>query len=510
MLFNSDVFLFEFLPAVLVGFFLIRRIAGARAAQILLAVSSVAFYAWSGWDLLVPLFASILVNFAVGRALSRSIPYRRATHLLLALGICFDLGLLGYFKYADFVAANLQAIGFHLAAPSVVLPLGISFYTFTQIAFLVDAARREAKEYDLPRYILFVTFFPHLIAGPIIHHKEMMPQFAPEKLAERKFELLPEALMLFAIGLAKKVLLADGFAELARPVFAAAAAHAPPDLIAAWGATLCYTFQIYFDFSGYSDMALGLALMFGIRLPINFLSPYKSTSIIEFWRHWHMTLSRFLRDYLYFPLGGNRKGTFRRYANLMAVMTIGGLWHGAGWTFVFWGALHGLYLLVNHAWRTLAHRGLVATPPIPAGRALTFVCVALAWVLFRSDNLEVARSMYAGLFGLNGIAIAANLLHPFGIEHGVAILGVPISLLYSGQTAQLYEIVVSIFGMIVVLTLPNSMELCGFAPAPATGLTRTLQFQMLPRYAVATAIILFLCVCVINSGAVSEFIYYRF
>jgi alginate O-acetyltransferase complex protein AlgI len=510
MLFNSDVFLFEFLPAVLIGFFLIKRVAGARAAQLWLALCSVAFYAWSGWQLLLPLFASILVNFAIGRALGRATPHRATTHALLALGLCFDLGLLGYFKYANFFATNLQAAGIHIAAPSVVLPLGISFYTFTQIAFLVDAARREAREYDLPRYILFVTFFPHLIAGPIIHHKEMMPQFAPAKLAERRFDLLPDALMLFAIGLAKKVLLADTFGELARPVFAAAAAHAPPDLIAAWGATLCYTFQIYFDFSGYSDMALGLALMFGIRLPVNFLSPYKSANIIEFWRHWHMTLSRFLRDYLYIPLGGNRKGTVRRYVNLMAVMTIGGLWHGAGWTFVCWGALHGFYLLFNHAWRALAKRGRVAAPPIAASRVLTFLCVALAWVLFRSENLAAARSIYAGLFGLNGIAIAANLLHPFGIDHGVALLGVPIALLYVGQTAQLYYIALSLLGIIVVAKLPNSMELCGFAPMAAAGPARRLKFRMLPRYAVATAVILFLCVCVINSGAVSEFIYYRF
>lgn len=507
MLFNSDAFLFEFLPIVLIGFFLLKRFATPRSVQIWLVLASFVFYASAGWQLLPPLVFSILLNFAGGRALSRRAAQGRETRLLLACGIVADLALLGWFKYADFVFANLGALGLASKPLGIALPLGISFYTFTQIAFLIDAARGEAKEYDLPRYALFVTFFPHLIAGPIIHHKEMMPQLEPARLTERKLEFLPQAFMLFAIGLTKKVLIADNFAALASPVFNAAAAHSPPDLITAWGAMLSYTFQIYFDFSGYSDMALALALMFGVRLPMNFLSPYKSASIVEFWRRWHMTLSRFLRDYLYFPLGGNRKGRARRYVNLMLVMTIGGFWHGAGWTFVLWGALHGLYLLVNHAWRSF--RGGLDLSPWTA-RALTFLCVAFAWVLFRSDSFDTARSMYAGLFGLNGTSLSADLLGLFGIHRGVDVLGWTISPLWNGQDAQWRSIVLCALGFLLVWAFPNSMELSGFAPAPATTGARRLQFGLHARFAVATAGLLFLCTSIINSGAVSEFIYYRF
>lgn len=507
MLFNSDVFLFEFLPVVLIGFFLAKRFAGARVAQIWLAFVSIVFYAAGGPNLLLPLCASILVNFFVGRTLARRFALARGTTALLALGITFDLGLLGYFKYANFFLANLQAVGITMTAIGIALPIGISFYTFTQIAFLVDAARGEAEEYDFGRYVLFVTFFPHLIAGPIIHHKEMMPQFAPARIAERKFDLLPQGLMLFAIGLAKKVLLADSFAALARPVFDSATV-APPDLVSAWGAMVSYTFQIYFDFSGYSDMALGLALMFGIRLPVNFLSPYKSTSIIDFWRSWHMTLSRFLRDYLYFPLGGNRKGKLRRYVNLIVVMTIGGLWHGAGWTFALWGLLHGIYLLVNHAWRNLAGSARAAFAPLWAARLVTFLCVAFAWVLFRSDSLAAARAIYAGLFGLNGIVVSPEFLAALGYHHAFSILGVTIAPAYF-ENAPFWQIAAwSVAGFVIVWWLPNSMELSGFARDPVR--LTWLRFRMLPGYALANALLLFFCVSTINSGAVSEFIYYRF
>jgi alginate O-acetyltransferase complex protein AlgI len=507
MLFNSDVFLFEFLPVVLIGFFLAKRFAGARPAQIWLALASVVFYAAGGPNLLLPLCASILANFFIGRALARRFAGGRSTSALLALGIAFDLGLLGYFKYADFFLANLHALGLTMTAIGIALPIGISFYTFTQIAFLVDAARGEAEEYDFGRYALFVTFFPHLIAGPIVHHKEMMPQFAPERIAERKFDLLPQGLMLFAIGLAKKVLLADSFATLARPVFDSASV-APPDFVSAWGATLSYTFQIYFDFSGYSDMALGLALMFGIRLPVNFLSPYRSTSIIDFWRSWHMTLSRFLRDYLYFPLGGNRKGKVRRYLNLIVVMTVGGLWHGAGWTFVLWGLLHGIYLLINHAWRNLVGAARAVFVPAGAARLATLLCVAFAWVLFRSDSLGAARAVYAGLLGLNGIVISPDFLAALGYHHAFTFLGLRIAPGYFENALPWQIAAWCVAGFAIVWCLPNSMELTGFAPAPAR--QSWLGFRMLPGYAIANALLLFVCVSTINSGAVSEFIYYRF
>lgn len=510
MLFHSDVFLFEFLPFVLIGFFRAKGYVGAKAAQVWLAACSIVFYAWAGLSLLPPLALSIVVNFVFGRVLTRRATQARPARLLLALGVSANLLLLGWFKYADFLLGNLQVLGLSAFAPrGIALPLGISFYTFTQIAFLVDAARGEAKEYDFGRYVLFVTFFPHLIAGPIIHHKEMMPQFAPERLSERKFDLMPQALALFVIGLSKKVILADTFASLATPVFRAAAQHAGPDLVSAWGAALAYTFQIYFDFSGYSDMALGLALMFGITLPVNFLSPYMATSIIQFWRTWHMTLSRFLRDYLYFPLGGNRKGLVRRYANLAIVMVLGGLWHGAAWTFVMWGALHGGFLLVNHAWRRFSGRIDVTMPPW-VGRPLTFLCVALAWVLFRADSVESARAVYAGLVGFNGTGISADFLALLGVHHPITLAGWTIAPLVQGQDAQWHFLVFCALGFVIVWAFPNSMELTHFVAAPQARLAGRMQFRMTPRFAIVTAVFLFFCIGAINSGAVSEFIYYRF
>ncbi|HWU26457.1 MAG TPA: MBOAT family protein, partial [Rhizomicrobium sp.] len=513
LLFNSDTFLFLFLPLVLLGFYFAKHTLGAFgafAAQVWLAGASIVFYASAGLDLLFPLAASIAVNYAIGRTLSRRHERGLSVRLFLAAGITFDLLLLGYFKYAAWFAGSLRALGAATPIFDIALPLGISFYTFTQIAFLVDAARGEAREYGIIRYVLFVTFFPHLIAGPIIHHKEMMPQFDPARLREAAFHHVPRALTLFAIGLAKKVILADGFANLARPVFAAAASGVNPDLIAAWGGMFSYAFQIYFDFSGYSDMALGLALMFGITLPVNFLSPYKADSIIDFWRRWHMTLSRFLRDYLYFPLGGNRAGRLRRYANLIIVMTLGGLWHGAGWTFVLWGFVHGIYLLVNHAWR--AWRTSFGLPELSKGlsRAVTFLAVALAWVLFRADTLDAAGSIYSGLVGANGIVVTEDVLRLIGHPQGAHLFGLLIAPLYFDQTTQWLFLGMALLGLFIANKLPNSMQLCGFAPAPDTGWRASLGFQLAPRHAIVTGILLFASVSVLTSGAPSEFIYYRF
>jgi alginate O-acetyltransferase complex protein AlgI len=510
MLFNSDSFLFEFLPVVLAGFFATKNLFGGRAAQFWLAGFSVVFYTAAGLSLLPPLLLSIFVNFLTGRALTRRHLRGESSVALLFAGVAFNLVLLGWFKYADFAVANLDLFGLHLASPGIALPLGISFYTFTQIAFLADAARGLAREYDILRYVLFVTFFPHLIAGPIIHHREMMPQFAPERLTARIFDHLPKALTLFSIGLAKKMLLADSFAALAQPVFNNAAQGLAPDAIAAWGATLAYTFQIYFDFSGYSDMALALALMFGIRLPVNFLSPYKSHSIVEFWRSWHMTLSRFLRDYVYIPLGGNRHGPWRRYANLITVMTVGGLWHGAGWTFLVWGALHGIYLLVNHAWRAAAARWRLAPLSRGSGRLITFMAVALAWVLFRADSFAAARMIYAAMFGLNGIAISADVLRALGVPNGLDLGAIRIVPLLTAELNQPLVILWCLAGLAFVWLLPNSMELTGFAPLPGGVFARKLEFRAAARFAVASAVCLFACIAVINSGAPSAFIYYRF
>src|SRR5258706_3699314 len=346
MLFNSYQFIFLFLPVALIGYFALGRL-GQVAPVVWLALASLAFYSASHWPfVLLLLLASIAFNYGIGWLLiARKLPAARR-FMVLSIGVAGDLLALGYFKYAGFLVANFDAIFSTVFSVNILLPVGISFYTFTQIAFLVDAYGGDVARYALPHYALFVTYFPHLIAGPILHHKDMIPQFERAETRRPDPHLILCGLIIFAIGLFKKTCLADGI----QPFVALAFGPTPPSFDQAWIGALAYTFQLYFDFSGYSDMAIGISLMFGIFLPLNFNSPYKATSIIDFWRRWHMTLSQFLRDYLYIPLGGNRHGWTLRYVNLMITMLLGGLWHGAAWTFVAWGALHGVYLCINHAW----------------------------------------------------------------------------------------------------------------------------------------------------------------
>ncbi len=397
MLFSSPAFLFVFLPAVLLGFHLFARRLGRIPGLVFLLAASLAFYGW--WDprYLPLILGSIVFNFALGRQVARG-----GGRSLLAFGIAANLALLGVFKYADFFIANINAVfGAGVPETGIVLPLAISFFTFQQIAFLVDTARSETRPDDPLSYSLFVAFFPQLIAGPIVHHATLRPQFANPKQQDGLAENLSVGFSIFAIGLAKKVLLADTLAPYADAGFDAAAAGETVGFFAAWGAALAYTFQIFFDFSGYSDMALGLGRMFGIRLPINFNAPYRSRSITEFWRRWHITLSQFLRDYLYIPLGGNRKGPHRQTVNLMIVMLLGGLWHGAAWTFVVWGGLHGLAL----AWCRMLDRrlpgGLFARVR-QAAVACTFLFTVITWVFFRAEGFPAAAGMLAGMAGLNG------------------------------------------------------------------------------------------------------------
>ncbi|EME68197.1 hypothetical protein H261_19591 [Paramagnetospirillum caucaseum] len=402
MLFNSAPFLFGFLPLALAGFALARQ-AGWRPAMAFLTLASVVFYAWWNPAYAWPLAVSIAGNFLFGLAIARTrgTPWGGA---VLAAGLAANLAFLGIFKYERFFAESVAPlVGLMIEARGLELPLGVSFFTFTQIAYLVDVRRDLARDNDALSYTLFVTFFPHLIAGPIIHHKEMMPQFRQPRRQDGAAENLAAGLSLFAIGLFKKAVIADWVASYVSPGFSAAASGQELSLGAAWTCALAYTVQIYFDFSGYSDMAVGLARLFGIDLPVNFNSPYKAASIIEFWRRWHMTLSRFLRDYLYFPLGGGRCGPVRRHLNLMIVMALGGLWHGAAWTFLAWGCLHGLMLVGNHAWRAVrpaepGRRELVA------GWVLTQVLVIVAWVFFRAPDFGAALIILKGMAGLSGLS----------------------------------------------------------------------------------------------------------
>src|SRR6516165_12139200 len=339
MLFSSYKFVFIFLPIILLAFAL-GRMHSARAAVVVLTIASLYFYtAWKHTYVLL-LLGSILLNFSLGLLASKH-GLRRT---IVIAGVILNLLLLGYFKYATFLADNFNLLaGTDLKFHKIVLPIGISFFTFQQIAYLVDVKRNAPVERNPVNFTLFVTFFPHLIAGPLVHHAEMIPQFKRTEL--KRFSVLAARGVAIAVaGLFKKVVLADSFAQFATPAFQHVDGGGTIGSFWAWTATLAYALQIYFDFSGYSNMATGLALMFGIRLPVNFRSPYKACSIIDFWRRWHITLSRFLRDYLYIPLGGNRRGTVRRYLNLGIVMLLGGLWHGANWTFVLWGGIHGLML----------------------------------------------------------------------------------------------------------------------------------------------------------------------
>ena len=408
MLFNSYEFLFLFLPGTLLVYFGLRKALFKRLSLEALIFASFLFYAWWNPIYLPLLLFSICINYSVAYLLLG--PLRKNRPLLVA-GLIFNIGLLAYFKYTNFLLGSFDtAFGTGINPAPIILPLAISFFTFQKIAFIVDAYRGDLEDLDPLHYMLFVSFFPQLIAGPIVHHREIMPQFARGSGIPVNWSSFASGISIFTIGLFKKTVIADHLAPVANEIFAMADQGQAIVLLDAWAGSLCYTFQLYFDFSGYSDMAIGAALMFGIVLPANFNAPYRAATIIDFWKRWHMTLSRFLRDYVYFTLGGNRRGEYRRYMNLFLTMLIGGIWHGAGWTFLVWGALHGSYLVVNHGWVTLRQRlGLPQIPKVLAA-SITFLAVVLGWVVFRAKTIEAASSIYAGMLGQNGIGHASSLV----------------------------------------------------------------------------------------------------
>ncbi len=476
MLFNSFAFLFLFLPITIAVWQLLRRQTGLRVALGWLVLASLFFYAV--WDIryLSVLLTSICINFWIG---GRILTAKQRNDEPIAkrwmiAGISFNLLLLGGFKYAYFLASNLFT-AFHLPPPfsPLVLPLAISFITFQKIAYLVDCRRGLVIHHNVLDYLFFVSFFPQLIAGPIVHHKPLIAQTLEGKnLLFGQTEKMVTAFAFFSIGLFKKVILADSLARYASPVFELAQ-NTVPGGEAAWQAMLAYTLQLYFDFSGYSDMAIGLALLFGFKLPINFASPYKATSIIDFWRKWHITLSDFLRDYLYIPLGGNRKGNIAHYRNLWLTMLLAGVWHGAGWNFILWGALHGTLLLLNHAWRNMLDKMprvamIWRRIPVIFPGSLTFLMVAFAWVLFRATDLISAARLYSAL------------LHPFS---GTALPTLPWHSAgqmlegFLGAAPDLGWIWVSV-GLLIVVMLPNSAKLLSYDPTPNTALKLNLRFTI--------------------------------
>jgi D-alanyl-lipoteichoic acid acyltransferase DltB (MBOAT superfamily) len=497
VLFNSFSFLFLYLPLVLAGYAVLARWR-PRWATGWLALASLFFYGY--WDVryLPLLMASIVFNYLAARRIVAATPANRKRWLVLALTA--NLLLLGYYKYANFFLDSVNALAHtHLHGWAVVLPIGISFFTFTQIAFLVDCYRGLAGEYRFWHYTLFVSYFPHLIAGPVLHHKEMMPQFEQRPgLHAADFAV---GLSIFVMGLAKKVLLADPLSTLVAPVFAAGA-H--PQLVEAWIGALAYAFQLYFDFSGYSDMAIGLSRLFGVKLPLNFNSPYQAANIAEFWRRWHMTLSRFLRDYLYVPLGGNRHDAARRVRNLMLTMLLGGLWHGAGWSFVVWGGLHGLYLVAHQGWTALVGQ----RAPRLWGRALTFLAVLAAWVVFRAPDLETAGGVLSGMVGANGLAL------PHGLTAYAAYLPAHASFTgirwidFSGA-----GIPVLLLAMLLAFVAPNTQEIFRhYAPCVEQIFHRkgSLLWAWRPRMAWSLAFSLLFLGCVFSMNRVSEFLYFQF
>jgi alginate O-acetyltransferase complex protein AlgI len=400
VLFNSYPFIMGFLPVSLLAFWAVSQSRWRTATPFMIIAASLFFYAWWNWHYLLLFMFSIAFTYLWGRLLAVNTLYpdgaqglRRKT--MLGVGIAVNLALLGYFKYRDFLVGSFDgALGLNWTLLHMELPLAISFFTFEQITYLMSCYREEPGTGDFVSYGMFITFFPHLIAGPIVRYAQIYPQFNRRSDFRLTSDNLSSGLMIFAIGLFKKVMLADTFRAYVGPVYEGHFLPAFPD---AWGATLAFALQVYFDFSGYSDMAIGLARMFGVTFPENFDSPYQATNLIDYWRRWHITLSFFLRDYVYIPLGGNRKGRVREHINLFLTMLIGGLWHGANWTFVVWGALQGAALSINHAWRSRRR-----TLPQLAGWALTFGVTLFGYVFFRSATFTRAAQILAGMLGLNG------------------------------------------------------------------------------------------------------------
>jgi D-alanyl-lipoteichoic acid acyltransferase DltB (MBOAT superfamily) len=490
MLFNSFQFLFLFLPLTLAGALWLENRSRTALVWWLIGASIVFYGAWNARFLWV-LGLSILVNWSVALAIVRASGRWRQS--LLVLGLVWNLALLGYFKYTNFLGATLRDLsGYDPGWAEVVLPIGISFFTFQKIAFLVDAYRGEASLRSFGRFALFVLFFPQLIAGPIVHHAEFVPQL--DRKRRKRLEDLCLGLVVLSIGLVKKLYIADTAAIPASAIFDAAAAGSEPDFATAWFGALAYAAQIYFDFSAYSDMAVGLARMFGFDLPINFASPYKARSIVEFWRRWHITLSRFLRDYLYIPLGGNRAGKRRRRINLMVTMALGGFWHGAGWTFLLWGILHGIYLLVAHGFShsSLGKRASRLPGWGQAMHALTFVAVVIAWVPFRAADLATTSRIWQGMF-----ALADGGLQAFVLDEGGYVVPVALALAIAFFAPNTYELFAA---MRLGLATPGY-------PATEPSQAR-LPWRWTPAYAMLTGLAIAAVVLKLND--ISAFIYFQF
>ncbi|MGF7534952.1 MBOAT family O-acyltransferase [Bacillus mexicanus] len=404
MLFNSFVFIFLFLPVVFIGYYLLNHFNFNRLSILWLVAGSLFFYGYFNPKYLILIAISISLNFLIGSLMNRSEDIKKK-RILLTIGILFNVSLLGYYKYADFFISNTNfVLGTDFNLLHLVLPLGLSFITFQKIAYLVDTYKGETKDYTFTTFALFATFFPQLIAGPIVHHKEVIPQFETKENKRINLDNISKGIFIFLIGLVKKVAIADTVAIWANDGFSK---YQSLTFSESWLTSLSYTIQLYFDFSGYCDMAIGLALLFNIKLPANFHSPYKVRNIQEFWKKWHMTLNRFLTQYVYFPLGGSRKGSVRTYINILIVFFISGFWHGAGWTFIIWGVLHGLASVVVRLWGKTK-----INLPYWLSWFITFQFINLAWVYFRADNVTQANAIISKMFHFDWTDLSNIFSHP--------------------------------------------------------------------------------------------------
>lgn len=484
MLFNSYAFIFLYLPIVFCVFFSLAKYGGHRGATLWLVLASFFFYGWWDYRYVLLLFASICFNFWLGGRIRQGDERK----YWLMTGIIGNLALLGYFKYTVFFLSTANALAGHafIDVPHIVLPLGISFFTFTQTAYLMEEYRGEAKPHSFLTYCEFVTIFPHLIAGPIIRHRDMLPQFTEEKNFTVDYKNIAYGITLFAMGLFKKTVIADSLSPWAGEVFSRTDSLT---FLEAWIGALSYTFQLYFDFSGYSEMAIGLGLMFNLRFPVNFNSPYQACSMIDFWRRWHMTLGLWIKDYLYIPMGGNRSGEFGKMRNLFLSMLLIGLWHGAGWHFVFWGGAHGLLLIINHQWRRLN-----VQLPKNINWSLTFLCVSVCWVFFRAENLQGALNVLSAMADVNNIVLPAGGFYEkqFGFLHTLGVSFAPWILHVSLKRA--------------VVTLMLLFLGLRFLPNPVEYVSKSFH----PNWKWSTAIALGLVMGILHIAKNSPFLYFQF
>ena len=468
-----------------------------------LVFASLFFYSWWNIAYLPIILSSLLFNYVIGNSLNENFKkVQLHKKSLLSFGIVSNLALLAYFKYTDFFIENYNTV-FDGSVPllHLALPLAISFFTFQQIAYLVDSYRGETAEYDFLNYALFVTFFPQLIAGPIVHHSEMMPQFASRWNLVKNYRNIALGLFIFSIGLFKKVVIADSFATWATMGFNANGLN----FFEAWATSLSYTFQLYFDFSGYTDMAIGAALLFNIKLPINFNSPYKAVDIQDFWRRWHITLSRFLKDYIYIPLGGNRKGSVRTYVNLLATFIIGGIWHGAGWTFIFWGFLHGMALVIHRFWKAIG----MNMPKVLAW-FITFNFINIAWVFFRAKDWSEALMVLGGMVAVKDVEI-----EPF-IDEKILIL----KIIYTSIENIILNPMDDKFIYIITNTLNNFRDnsLIFFHISVAIIIVLFVKnssqllktFKTNPLYLFVNYLLFIVSIYILSFGTYTEFLYFNF